>query len=339
MAGSKSTLKKRAPRNRTITLSDSDTRRLGKQLRRKVPAERMTSPPEGVVHGDSALWLPILPAESVDLAFLDPPYNLTKSFNGRTFSRRNESEYTDWLGGVIRKLLPLLKRSATVYICGDWRTSHSIFEVAAEHFKIRNRITWEREKGRGARTNWKNSSEDLWFCTVSDDYYFDVEAVKLRRRVIAPYTNSDGTPKDWDRTESGNFRHTHPSNLWTDISIPFWSMPENTDHPTQKSEKLLAKLLLASTRPGDYVLDPFLGSGTTAVACKKLGRRSFGIEIDEEYCLLALRRLELAESDSSIQGYADGVFWERNTLSDQTRAENGKCGSRHEEPAAPMLFD
>lgn len=91
-------------------------------------------------------------------------------------------------------------------------------------------------------------------------------------------------------------------------------MPENTDHPTQKSEKLLAKIILAATNQGDFVLDPFLGSGTTSVTAKKLGRRYLGIEQNEEYCLLAEKRLEMAEQNKYIQGFTDGVFWERNTL-------------------------
>jgi site-specific DNA-methyltransferase (adenine-specific) len=94
-------------------------------------------------------------------------------------------------------------------------------------------------------------------------------------------------------------------------------MPENTDHPTQKPEKLLAKAVLASSRAGDFVLDPFLGSGTTSVVAKKLGRVYCGIEIDPEYCCLAEKRLARAEFDRTIQGYADGVFWERNTLAYQ----------------------
>jgi len=331
--------RRRAPRNRTITLSDSDRKRLRERLLRTIPAEPFVVPPQGVALGDFAEWIPFVPAGSVDLLFLDPPYNLTKSFNGRTFSKQDESSYTDWLGRVVQKLFSLLKQTATVYICGDWKTSHSIFEVAREHFAVRNRITWEREKGRGAKANWKNASEDVWFCTVSDEYCFNVEVVKLRRRVIAPYRHTDGTPKDWNQTEVDKFRDTYPSNLWTDITVPFWSMPENTDHPTQKSEKLLAKLLLASTKPGDYVLDPFLGSGTTAVVSKKLDRRCFGVEIDEEYCLLALRRLELAESDPSIQGYADGVFWERNTLSGQLRFKRGDTHPSLTGKAEPTLFD
>lgn len=92
-----------------------------------------------------------------------------------------------------------------------------------------------------------------------------------RRRVIAPY-RLNGNPKDWHESETGNFRDTAPSNFWDDISVPFWSMPENTDHPTQKPEKLIAKLVLASSEKGDLVFDPFLGSGTTSVVAKKLGR-------------------------------------------------------------------
>jgi site-specific DNA-methyltransferase (adenine-specific) len=89
-------------------------------------------------------------------------------------------------------------------------------------------------------------------------------------------------------------------------------MPENTDHPTQKPEKLLAKIILASSKPGDVVLDPFLGSGTTSVVAKKLERRYAGIEIDESFCCLAEKRLELAEKNRNVQGY-NGVFWERNS--------------------------
>ena len=89
-------------------------------------------------------------------------------------------------------------------------------------------------------------------------------------------------------------------------------MPENTAHPTQKPEKLLAKLILASSDPGGIVLDPFAGSGSTAVTAKKLGRRFVAIERSEQYCAWAEKRLELAETNPAIQGYADGVFWERN---------------------------
>ena len=201
-----------------------------------------------------------------------------------------------------------------MYICGDWRSSAAIQLVAEQYLTIRNCITWEREKGRGAKANWKNCSEQIWFCTASEQYTFNLEAVKLRRRVIAPYTDAAGHPKDWEKTENGNYRLTHPSNLWTDLSIPFWSMPENTDHPTQKPEKLLAKIILASSNLNDWVFDPFLGSGTTSVVAKKMGRNYVGVELDPLYGCLAEKRLAIADQNKAIQGYAEGVFWERNSI-------------------------
>jgi site-specific DNA-methyltransferase (adenine-specific) len=257
--------------------------------------------------------LPKLPDRSVDLMFADPPYNLTKNFNDRKFRETSLDEYSEWLDSWLSQTVRILKPTASIYICGDWRSSAAIHLVGQKYFLPQNRITWEREKGRGAKSNWKNCSEDIWFFTVSEDYYFNVEAVMVKRQVVAPYTHENGEPKDWTESEDGRFRVTHPSNLWTDLTVPYWSMPENTDHPTQKPEKLLAKIILASSKEGNLVFDPFNGSGTTTVVAKKLGRRYLGVEVDETYCCLALKRLELADSDSTIQGYVDGVFWERNT--------------------------
>lgn len=309
----------RASNNRTLRLSSADRKRLRERLVSPADLLNLELQSDLLVHGDCSKTVGHLRDASVDLLILDPPYNLTKRFNSRTFNRTSREKYSDWLANYMDKFMPLLKSTASIYICGDWRSSVSIFEVASKRMTVRNRITWEREKGRGAKGNWKNSSEDIWFCTVSDTYTFNLDAVKLRREVRAPYRGGDGTPKDWRETASGNFRDTAPSNIWTDITIPFWSMPENTDHPTQKSEKLTAKMILASSHPGDVVLDPFAGSGTTAVTAKKLGRKFISIEIDEEYCLLAARRLELAEQEKSVQGLADGVFWERNTLRRQKK--------------------
>jgi len=280
--------------------------------------------------------LPRLPSGVFDLIVADPPYNLTKSFNGRTFRRTDLDQYEAWLGSWLPEMRRLLKPTGSIYVCGDWRSSAAIHRVLLRSFKVRNRVSWEREKGRGARTNWKNNTEDIWFATVSDDYVFNVDDVKLKRRVIAPYTDRGGRPKDWEKTDQGNFRITHPSNIWTDLTVPFWSMPENTDHPTQKPEKLLAKVILASSNVGDVVFDPFLGSGTTSVVAKKLRRHYVGIEIDAEFCCLAERRLELAEREPSIQGYSDGIFWERNTLTDQT---NGRDSRRAPNRVQRTFFD
>jgi len=309
----------RAPRNRTLTLDSEDHASLRPRLLELESPVDLEVCLDRTILGDSLSVLSLLPRKSVDLLIVDPPYNLTKSFNGTDFKKRSSLEYEAWLHSWIRSALPLLRPTASIYICSEWRSSGAVQRVLDEYFQVQNRITWEREKGRGATHNWKNCSEDIWFCTVSDDYWFDVDAVKQKRRVIAPYRDENGKPKDWDQEHDGGFRVTHPSNLWNDISVPFWSMPENTDHPTQKPEKLIAKLILASSKPGDVVLDPFLGSGTTSVVARKLGRRYIGIEVEEEYCLLAERRLRLVDIDASIQGYSGGVFWERNTLALQQK--------------------
>ncbi len=324
--------KKRAPRNRTLTLSKQEQAVLSQRLRRPPLQADSRALTDQVICGDSLALFSQLPKGLVDLLILDPPYNLNKQFGSESFREMSLAEYESWFAGWFAGLLPLLKPTASLYVCGDWKSSAAIQRVLDRHVIVRNRITWEREKGRGAKTNWKNSSEDIWFATVSTDYFFNVEAVKLKRKVIAPY-RENGQPKDWDDGPDGQFRLTHPSNLWTDLTIPFWSMPENTDHPTQKPEKLLAKLILASSREGDFVFDPFLGSGTTAAVARKLGRHFLGIEVDENYACLALKRIELANDDPSVQGYAGGVFWERNTLNAQPKT-SAPVAAEH-----PMLLE
>ena len=313
----------RAERNRTITLTKEEISILKRNLVTLTARNKADAIKNRTIHQDLLKIIDYLPDKFVDLLFIDPPYNLTKEFNSSSFREMSSEEYEHWLDSWLCPLRKILKPSASIYICGDWKSSSAIYRVMSRYFIVRNRVTWEREKGRGAKTNWKNCSEDIWFGTVSKDYTFHSDAVMLKRKVLAPYRDENGKPKDWSAEENGNYRITHPSNLWTDLTIPFWSMSENTDHPTQKPEKLLAKVILASTNPGDFVFDPFLGSGTTSVVAKKLDRVYCGVEIDELFCCLAEKRLRMADKDRSIQGYVDGIFWERNSLNDQ-RIRNDK---------------
>jgi len=304
-------LRPKSPRNKTLDFGLDE----GMPYLQKCLTLQGKLSPDSLVNrtivGDSLQVMAQLPPALADLMIVDPPYNLSKDYHGNKFTRTDDKCYEEYTVNWIEKALPLLKPNASVYVCCDWRSSLVIGAVLKRYFMIRNRITWQREKGRGAVKNWKNGMEDIWFATVSDDYTFNLDAVKIRRKVIAPY-KLNGQPKDWENTETGKFRNTCPSNFWDDISIPYWSMAENTAHPTQKPEKLIAKLILASSNPGDLVFDPFLGSGTTSVTAKKLGRRYLGIEQNPNYCAWAEKRLELAEDDHHIQGFADGVFWERN---------------------------
>lgn len=307
-------MKKKAPRNKTINLTLKETAEYAARairLREKVSLKEVLNK---TICQDALKALDFLPDKSVDLLIADPPYNLTKLFGKNTFKEMDFEAYKLWLDKWLAKTVRLLKDNASVYICSDWKTSIAIPEIAGKYFILQNRISWEREKGRGALNNWKNCLEDIWFFTKSKEYKFNLDAVKVQRPVIAPYRDESGKPKDWVDDGKQRYRLTSPSNVWTDISIPFWSMPENTPHPTQKPEKLIAKLILASSDAGDVVLDPFLGSGTTSVTAKKLGRNYIGIEREKEYAAIAEKRLEDAESNKNIQGFENGIFKARNFI-------------------------
>jgi len=311
--------KKRATLNRTISISKPEIENLKKELLHVDKPVELNFIKDKIINEPLDKIVDYLPKKFVDLLFIDPPYNLTKKFNSVSFKSMELKEYQIWFESWFAKIIRLLKDDASVYVCGDWKTSHTILNTGLKYLKVRNRISWEREKGRGSKKNWKNCSEDIWFFTKSDNYTFNIDDVKLRRKVLAPYRDPKGKAKDWEKKGDLKFRDTFPSNLWTDISVPFWSMPENTDHPTQKPEKLLAKIILASSNKNDIVFDPFMGSGTTAVVAKKLERHFVGVEMDEYYCCIAQKRLKIAGQNKEIQGYNDGVFWERNTLRDQLK--------------------
>ncbi|MDF1612255.1 MAG: site-specific DNA-methyltransferase [Stygiobacter sp.] len=310
--------KTKAKRNRTLIFTEKEKNIFSKKLITLSRKVEVTEIINKTINQDLFEVLEFLPESFVDLLFIDPPYNLNKNFKSNSFKEMKTKDYIEWIDSWISKLVKILKPTASIYICGDFRSSSAIQQVGEKYFKVRNRIVWERDKGRGAKSNWKNNTEDIWFFTMSNDYTFNLDAVKLKKKVIAPY-RENGKPKDWEESENGNYRLTHPSNIWTDITIPFWSMPENTEHPTQKPEKLLAKIILASSNENDVIFDPFLGSGTTSVVAKKLNRNYVGIEMDKTFASIAEKRLELAESDKSIQGYFDGVFWERNSLMEQKK--------------------
>ena len=299
-------------RNKTITVSAAEARELGPGILSPQDIAGGLSFADTLINGDISEVAAMLPDGFADLIIADPPYNLSKRFGATGFTAMPQEQYEAYLRTWFHLVCSKLKPDDSLYLCGDWKCSSSLQRVMEDELTVLNHITWQREKGRGASANWKNGMEDIWF-GVKDPrhYWFDLEAVKMKRRVLAPY-RENGIPKDWEETECGQFRMTCPSNFWDDISVPFWSMPENTEHPAQKPEKLMAKLILASCPPGGVVFDPFAGSGSACVTAKKLGRRYVGVEIDRGYCLLAAKRLRMADTDKRIQGYEDGVFKDRN---------------------------
>jgi site-specific DNA-methyltransferase (adenine-specific) len=312
--------KQRASMNRTLQVSEEEMLVLSQKILKLASPVDTDLILNKTIQGDLFETLDYLPDAFADLVIIDPPYNLDRNFDGMKFKRMKDGDYLSYMESWFPKILRLLKPSGSLYLCGDWKCTAAHYTVMSKYLTVLNRITWQREKGRGSAHNWKNSMEDIWFAACNpNDYYFDIDAVKICRKVLAPYTQ-DGKPKDWQDTADGKFRMTHPSNFWDDITVPYWSMPENTDHPTQKPEKLIAKLILASCPQGGTVFDPFLGSGTTSVVAKKLGRNYCGIELNPEYACWAEKRLEKATTDTTIQGYSGGIFWERNSKP----AERGK---------------
>ena len=296
-------------KNKTIDFSIEEA---GKYLEKIVDEKDYIEGQVNVtLNGDFFSSIKKIKDKSVDLLIVDPPYDLDKNFHGNNFKKMGSDKYAEYTDNWINAVKAKLKDTASIYVCCDWKSAIVIGERLQKHFILRNRITWEREKGRGASKNWKNCIEDVFFATVSNEYTFNLEAVKVRKKVLAPY-KIDGKPKDWEETKEGKFRNTCPSNVWCDISVPYWSMPENTAHPTQKPEKLIAKLILASSNVNDLVLDPFAGSGTTGVVAKKLNRNFINIEQNKMYCAWAEKRLENAKTDKHIQGYSNGVFLDRN---------------------------
>lgn len=309
-------------KNKTINTSVEDGQEYLSRCIEVNTSVELDSVLDKTIHGDTFLVCPHLPRESIDLIIVDPPYNLSKKYGDTQFSEMDGETYVSFTKRWLAQMCRLLKSNGSIYVCCDWKSSLVIGRLLGLLFEVRSRITWGRDKGRGASNNWKNNLEDIWFATKSNTYTFNSDDVKMRRKVLAPYHDDLGSAKGWNEQSGQKFRDTCPSNFWDDITIPFWSMPENTAHPTQKPEKLVAKLILASSNKNDVVFDPFLGSGTTSVVAKKLGRHYIGVEQEAQYCVWSEQRLELANIDKRIQGYEDGIFWERNSRPSRTEIQS-----------------
>ena len=256
--------------------------------------------------------------ESVDLFFCDPPYYISgnsKKNNDITSSKRadwdtqweNKEAFYSWTYTWLELMYKQLKPSGSAYICICWEHSGKFHEMLEKiGFNILNRITWKRDKGRGSSKNWKSMHEDIWFVSKSKKYIFNVEEVKVKKEVVAPYKDAEGNPKDWFIDSNGKkIRYTYPGNIWVDFTVPFWSMkevrsyaktirsPENTliKHNTQKPKDLVKRCICASSNKGDLVVDYFAGSGTTALAALELERKVIVFDISATCISMLEKRL------------------------------------------------
>jgi DNA modification methylase len=243
--------------------------------------------------------------KSVDLFFIDPPYFTTNIEWDKQWA--DNDEYYSWCRLWLANMYDQLKETGSAYVCCQWLHS-GMYQVMLQEagFNILNRITWKKDKGRGSKSNWKSMHEDIWFVSKSKQYTFNVEDVKIEKKVIAPYRDAEGNPKDWWVNADGEkVRMTYPGNLWETISIPFWSShevksyavskksPNNKfqKHSTQKPKELVKRCILASSNQGDIVVDYFGGSGTTLIASNETKRECIIFEKDKTYCEIIKTRV------------------------------------------------
>ncbi len=297
------TFETKAPRNRGVFLlpEDYEKYRTPDKLPAGDGAVTLDKVSNRIFCGDALAGMERLPEASFDLIFADPPYFGREKDFGNGSLKMNFEEYGAWSYQWVKLAVRLLKPNGSMYVCCDWRSSGLLQGILSRNLTVKNRITWLREKGRGSKRNWKEDMEDIWFCVKGEKYTFNLDAVKIRKPVVAPYRDANKRPKDWTENDGEPYRYTCPPNIWLDMVVPFWSMPEDTSHPTQKPEKLLERIILASSNAGDRVFDPFMGSGTTAVAARRLGRNFAGFEINEDYIRLALKRLDMLKDQPTSE--------------------------------------
>jgi len=246
--------------------------------------------------GDAITWLSNLPDSSVDLVFADPPYNIKKA-EWDTFE--SQQEYVEWSLKWIEQTARILKPTGTLYICGYSEILADLKLPASRYFKGCRWLVWHYKNKANLGSDWGRSHESILHFRKSRDFTFNIDDVRI------PYGNHTAKYPDHPQAETSQYSHNgnHKDKIWRPhprgakprdvIEVPVLSngMSERTEHPTQKPEELLRKFVLASSNPGDLIVDPFLGSGSTVVVAEQLGRRWMGCDISTEYCGWAVDRL------------------------------------------------
>lgn len=242
-----------------------------------------------IIHGDVLKGLSELPSESIDLIFADPPYNIGKDFDGLVENWKEE-EFLEWCYTWLEECYRVLKPSGTFYLMNSTENMPFLDIWCRKKFFIRSRIVWSYDSSGVQAKKFFGSMYEPILMLVKDknNYTFNaddilVEAKTGAKRGLIDYRKNPPQPYNTMKV---------PGNVWEFSRVRF-KMDEYENHPTQKPESLLERIIKASSKSGDLVLDPFSGSFTTSAVSKKLGRRSVGIEVNEEYVKIGLRRLDL----------------------------------------------
>lgn len=248
-----------------------------------------------IIHGDALTELKKLPSASVDLIFADPPYNIGKDFDGLVESW-DEETFLAWLFECTDECHRILKPQGTMYIMNSTENMPYIDLKCRQLFTIKSRIVWSYDSSGVQAKNFFGSLYEPILMMVKDskNYTFNrddvlVEAKTGAKRALIDYRKNPPQPYNQKKV---------PGNVWEFPRVRYL-MDEYENHPTQKPQALLERIILASSNPGEIVLDPFAGSFTTGATAVALGRRFVGIEINDEYVKMGLRRLSISSHFST----------------------------------------
>ncbi|NLL89673.1 MAG: site-specific DNA-methyltransferase [Dehalococcoidales bacterium] len=235
--------------------------------------------------GDALEIMKQIPSESVDMTFADPPFNLNKKY-GKYYDEKNISDYFSWCNEWLQQMVRITKPTGSIFVHNipKWLTYYST--LLNDLAKFKHWIAWDAMGAPLGKTILPNHYGILWYVKSDKFKFFDVRAPHRYCR------ECDALLKDY----GGKKNQIHPfgtliSDVWTDI-YRIRHVNRRDDHPCQLPIHLLERLILMVTEEADIVLDPFLGTGTTAIAAKRLGRKYIGIDIDSEYIQIAQAKLE-----------------------------------------------
>ena len=233
-----------------------------------------------------------IPDESIDLIFVDPPYNIGKNFNGLKDKWKNEDDYLSWCYQWIDLCIQKLKPSGSMYIMTSTQFMPYFDIFIRKKMDILSRIVWSYDSsGVQAKNYYGSMYEPILFCVKDkNSYTFNakdimVEAKTGSKRKLIDYRKNPPQVYSSEKV---------PGNVWEFARVRY-RMDEYENHPTQKPTTLLDRIIKASSNEGDTVLDPFSGTFTTGFVAKQLNRKSISIEIQEEYLKIGLRRLQIRD--------------------------------------------
>ncbi len=234
-----------------------------------------------------------IPDKSVDLVFADPPYNIGKNFNGRKDRWSSDKAYLAWCYQWLELCIAKLKPTGSLYVMTATQNMPFFDLFLRQRLTILSRIVWAYDSsGVQARNYFGSLYEPILYCVMDKNHYtFNANDVLVEARTGATRKLIDyrkPVPTMYNTKKV-------PGNVWN-IPRVRYRMDEYENHPTQKPTALLDRIVRASTNPGDLVLDPFSGTFTTSAVAKTLGRESIGIEVEEEYVKIGLRRLSIQET-------------------------------------------